>query len=114
MKTTKPVDLALFSQELTAAQVPHNGVGLHGTNNPELPDEIDLFTYGEDGFWIDLPSEAQPVLDAHDASKTPRAKAFERQEDVERIALVQARAEEDPAFAALAELTLGKQPGGAP
>lgn len=108
MHVSKRIDLTLLGRELASAGVPVNGLGHAGTDQ-----DGDVFTYTADvpGRIVDLPPEAQPVVDAHDASKPQRAKAFEGQEDAERLALVAERSQLDPAFAALAELTIGKQGG---
>lgn len=107
MHVTKPIDLTTLSHQLDAAgQGVLHGLGYTPT---EVPGEGDVYTYDSLGVRLDLPPEAAPVVDAHDASTPHRTKAFEAQEDAERAALVAERALTDPAFAALADLTLGKQ-----
>lgn len=105
MRVTKPIDPALLSTELATASVPHNGLGLSG-EAPGAPGVQELFTYGATGDPIELPPEAVPVVDAHDATKPARAAAFEAAEDRERLRLINERARADPAYAALAELVL--------
>lgn len=109
MDVTKPIDIALLSTELARAGQPAEH-GLFyaptGTNGEGI-----LLAFDDAGQTAELPPEAAPVVDAHDASKPKRAQAFEGQEDAERRALVAERSQADPAFAALAELTLGKQGG---
>jgi hypothetical protein len=61
---TKPLDLELLAQEMTAASVPHRGLA-HKETGSAVPNEVDLFTYDEDGMATDLPPEAGPVVDAH-------------------------------------------------
>lgn len=104
MHVTKKIDLSLLEQELARAAVPFRFLSHTGTD-----DDGELFTHDQDGQLIDLPPEAGPVVDAHDASKPARTKTFEVAEDAERLALVAERSATDPAFAALADLALGKQ-----
>lgn len=104
MHVTKPIDINLLGQELTSAGVPHNGVHKIGTD-----EAADLFTTDEAGVFVDLPPEAEPVVAKHDGTKKQRTAEFESQEDVERLRLINERAQTDPAFAALVDLTLGKQ-----
>lgn len=106
MHVTKRIDLVLLERELIAASVPVNGLGLSGTET-----DADLFTYDAAGAALDLPPEAEPVVDAHDASRPQRTRAFEANEDAERLALVAERAATDPAFAALADLALRTKQG---
>lgn len=95
----KRIDLTQLQEELALASVPVRGLGLF---------EDDVFTYDDDGSMLDLPPEARPVVDAHDATKKDRAAVFETAEDAERLRLVNERARTDPAYAALADLALGK------
>lgn len=108
MLVTKPIDLTLLDEELATAGVAHRGLGLSGTR-PETGDEQDLHTYTVDGQPTDLPTEAEPIVEAHDATKPDRTAAFESAEDAERLRLVNERARTDPAYAALAELILGRK-----
>lgn len=109
MRVTKPIDLALLTRELAAAGVVLDGLGLAPIADG-APDEAELYGYdAETGEPAELPTEAEPVVEAHDATKPARTTTFEQAEDAERLAIVRARAAEDPAFAALADLTLGKQ-----
>lgn len=108
MRTTKPIDLALLGRELAAAGIVVNGLSHAGTDT-----DGDVFTYTaptaeQIGQPTDLPPEAAPVVEAHDASTPKRTAAFEASEDAERLALIAERAQTDPAFAALAELALRK------
>jgi len=105
VKVTKPIDLDLLERELIAAGVPVNGLGHTGTDT-----DGEVYTYTTDvpGDATELPPEAQPVVDAHDPTKPQRAAAFEQAEDAERLALVNERARQDAAFAALADLTLSR------
>lgn len=98
-----PIDLPRLNREL-AAVVPE-GVYIR-----------DDYLYRSNDAWPpeECPPEAVPIVEAHDASTPRRTRAFESQEDAERLALVAERAQTDPAFAALAELALGKQQGGTP
>lgn len=57
---TKPIDAVLLGQELTAANVAHTGLSI-----TDLGTELEILTGGEDGELIDLPPEAEPVVDAH-------------------------------------------------
>lgn len=104
MRVTKAIDPPLLATELATAGVAHNGLGFV----PDAPASIagELFTFDADGLVQELPPEAGPVVDAHDASKPRRSRSFETQEDAERLALVAERAQTDPSFAALAELAL--------
>lgn len=107
MHITKPIDLGLLAKELTTAGVPFNELGYSGTAT-----DAELFTYDSDGVPTELPPEAQPIVDAHDATAPQRTKTFEASEDAERLALVAERSLDDPAFAALAELALRTKQGG--
>lgn len=105
MHVTKAIDLPMLATELAAAAVVVNGLGTTGALES---DDYDVHTYDAEGASIDLPPEAAPVVDAHDASKPQRSKAFEAAEDAERLRIVNERARADPAYAALADLALGK------
>ena len=105
MRVTKPLDLDKLTTELRTASVYFRVLALVSRGNPDDPHDADLWDTGDRG-WIDLPPEAEPVVEAHDA--TPFHKLAETAEDTERLALVNDRAAEDPAFAALADLALGK------
>jgi hypothetical protein len=107
MIVAKPLDLTLLRTELAAAGVVVNGLGAAPTGSA-VPDEVDLYTFDGNGVPTDLPPEAGPVVDAHDATKPGRVAAFEAAEDAERLRLVNERARTDPAYAALADLALGK------
>lgn len=109
MRVSKPLDLVPLQDELDAAGVGHRGLSTLATDSG-TPDEVDLFTYDEDGRPTDLPPEAATVVDAHDGTGKQRTAAFEAAEDTERLAIVAARAAEDPAFAALSELALRGKP----
>jgi hypothetical protein len=107
---SKKLDLVRLEQELSAAGVAVNGLILHGEET-----DGELLTFGpldENGAapTVDVPPEAAPIVDAHDASKPKRSAQFEQAEDVERLALVNERAQTDPAFAALADLSLRGKP----
>lgn len=104
MIVTKPVDLSLLATELTAAGVQTNGLG----SFQPAPGETNVHTFDDTGMIIDLPPEAVPVVDAHDGTTRARAATFEQQEDAERLRIINERAQTDPAYAALADLTLGK------
>lgn len=93
------IDLEQLQAELAAAGLDPN-VCLVG-------DEV--FAVDAGGSLSPPSPEQQAVIDAHDGTVKQRTAAFEAQEDAERLARVTERAAEDPAFAALAELTLGKQ-----
>lgn len=108
MRVTKPVNLVLLERELAAASVAVAGLGSSGFPADD-PEAQDLFTYDERGLPTDLPPEAAPVVAAHDAATPQRSAAFEAAEDAERLRLVAGRARTDPAFAALADLALGKE-----
>ena len=108
MRVTKPIDLELLGQELTAATVPYRLLLLTPVSGGS-PHEADLLDQGDDGESRELPLEAVPIVEAHDATKKDRTAAFETYEDQERLRVVNERATEDPAFAALADLTLGKE-----
>jgi hypothetical protein len=109
MQVTKRIDLDLLGRELAAAGTPvPNGLALSGTLPGETSQE--LFTLDEHGQPADLPPEAVPVVDAHDASKPQRTTAFEQHEDAERLRIINERARTDPAYAALADLALRERP----
>jgi hypothetical protein len=91
------VDPGLLHMELIAAGIPVVGLGIN---------DHYLTMHDADGQTIPPTPEAEVVIDKHDASKPKRTVAFETAEDVERLALINERAQTDPAFAALAELTL--------
>lgn len=104
MRVDKPLDLVLLQGELDAAGVAHRGLSTLGTDSG--PDEVDLFTYDEEGRPTELPPEAGPVVDAHDATAKARTAAFEAAEDAERLRVINERSRTDPAYAALAEIVL--------
>lgn len=107
MQVTKPLDLTLLVREMATAGVVVNGLGLTVVApSPETPG--DLHTFDAGGHPVDVPPEAGPVVDAHDASRPKRTDAFEQAEDAERLRLVNERARVDRAYAALADLALGK------
>lgn len=108
MHVSKRVDQTRLHAELDAAGVPVAGLVVVGTD-PNDPLEQDVLQPGPDGLPVELPPEAAPVVEAHDATTQERAATFERHEDAERLALVAERAADDPAYAALADLTLGKE-----
>jgi len=62
MHVTKRIDLGLLADELDAASVPHNGLGLDGTDT-----DGELYTYTTDvpAAPAELPAAAVPVVDAH-------------------------------------------------
>lgn len=62
MIVTKPIDLDLLSQELAAAAVTVNGLGM---NQTATPGESELYTYDAAGSAAELPPAAVPVVDAH-------------------------------------------------
>ena len=98
-------NIAQLARELAAA-----GLVIAPLNVWGLPPEVNVFQVNQEtGEQEDLPDEAQPVLDAHNPNKPSQTALFEQAEDAERLNLVRERAIEDPAFAALADLTLGKQ-----
>lgn len=78
---------------------------------PEGVCVVDDYLVRRDDQWPhgELPEEAVPIVDAHDGTVKHRTAAFATAEDAERLAIVNERAQTDPAFAALADLTLGKQ-----
>lgn len=100
----KRVDLPLLTQEATTAGVVVGDLGTVSLDQNGLPDE--LITWDADGQTVDVPPTMQPVVDAHDASKTERSVAFETAEDAERLRMINERARVDPAYAALAALVL--------
>ena len=67
MLTNKRPDLFLLSSELQAAGVDvSRGLGCYGVGDDPDPDsQIYVHTYSATGEIIDLPPEAQAVLDAH-------------------------------------------------
>lgn len=70
----------------------------------------ELRTDDDAGHMRDFTPEEQPVVLQVVAAHSPaRTQDFEAAEDTDRLRLVRERAAEDPAFAALVELTLGKQ-----
>jgi len=75
---------------------------------PDTEYDQDIWTKDDEGEQADLEPDAQAVVLAHDWTKQSRTVTFEDAEDEERLALVNERASEDPAFAALVELTLGR------
>lgn len=101
----KRVDLEQLRDEMHAAGLPIQILGTLGVDEDGLPDELMMY---EGGMPVELPPEAEPVVAAHDASKKGRIAAFETAEDAERLRLVNERARTDPAYAALADLALGK------
>jgi hypothetical protein len=105
MQMTITPNLTQLSRELTTA-----GLDVAPLTSWGVPPEVQVFQVNQEtGEQEDLPDEAQPVLDAHNPNKPSQTAQFEQAEDVERLALVRERAAEDPAFAALTDLTLGKQ-----
>lgn len=98
------VNITELAQELEAAGIPAEGLALIDGDLviQHFPDPDQR-----------LPPEAAPVvtahLEKHDPVKKQAMTTFETQEDAERIAIIRERASTDPAFAALADLTLGKQ-----
>lgn len=60
MHVAKRIDLLLLERELAAAAVAVNGVGHIGSDT-----DGEVFTQDAAGAQIDLPPEAQPVVDAH-------------------------------------------------
>lgn len=107
MRVTKPIDVALLQQELTAAAVPYSMLLLQPDEN--APGEADLLDRAPDGTWGEPVPEAEPVVAKHNGSKPQQLATFESAEDAERMRLVNERARTDPAYAALADLTLGKE-----
>lgn len=95
----KPIDPTQLRAELASAGIPTNGIG---TSDPDAQ----VYTFDDGGVPLDLPPEARPVVDAHDAGKRGRTAAFEATEDAERLAIINERASADPAFAALADYVL--------
>lgn len=81
MYVEKRLDLTLLSQELTAAGVPHTGLGTSGTSGTATGEE--LFTYDQNGTAVDLPPEAVPVVDAHTAP--PRAIEYAQSVTVDAV-----------------------------
>lgn len=106
MKVHKWVEPNQLQDELRAAGVPFRVIAVWAT---DVEGEWNVVDHDENGRWIEPDPAAEPVIAAHDASKPQRLAAFEEQEDAERLRIVSERAAEDPAYAALAELTLGKQ-----
>lgn len=68
MKINKECDLAKLEQELAAAGITHNALGTSGD---------ELFTYSEIGERMELPPEAQAVIDAHIPPPKPPATPLE-------------------------------------
>jgi len=62
MRVTKPIDLVLLERELGAAGVPTDGLGYVPTDDAGSGE---VYTYDPSGEQVDLPPEAQPVVDAH-------------------------------------------------
>lgn len=71
MHVTKPIDLPLLQQELGTAGIAVSGLGTAWAV-PNVDGEV--FTYDGDGAIVDLPPDAQPVVDAHVAP--PRVVEF--------------------------------------
>src|SRR5262245_45881489 len=67
------------------------------------PPAVQDRTVNDQGQVVDLPPEAEAVLDAHDPA--PLDKIAETTEDIERLAIINERAQTDPAYAALVEMT---------
>jgi hypothetical protein len=63
----KAVNLQQLSGELTAAGVPHRGLGADGGGDGQGR----VYTYTSDGGIADLPPEAAPVVQAHVAIPDP-------------------------------------------
>lgn len=105
---SKPIDMRLLDAELVAAGVPMTSPPISKGIEPGTASDQDIYMIDANGDYVDLPPEALPVLEAHDASKPARAATFEQAEDAERLRVIAERAKEDPAFRALADLTLGK------
>ena len=103
MRIDQPVNQITLLTQIQAAGLALIGLRLSG-------DATELTTSDDDGNPRDFTPEEEPVvrdvLSRHSPAKTAD---FEAAEDAERLAVVSARAAEDPAFAALVELTLGKQ-----
>jgi ribosomal protein L35AE/L33A len=78
MHVTKRVDLVQLGHELDAATVPHNGLGLSGTET-----DGDLYTFTATGEAEELPPAAVPVVDAHVAA--PRLIEFASRVEVHAI-----------------------------
>lgn len=109
MHVTKPINLTRLTEEMAAA-----GISLVGPLAYEgAPEDGEVYTYAPDEHNIlvpaELPPEAEAVVEAHDGTVHDRATVFESAEDAERIAVINERAQIDPAYAALVEMTLGKQ-----
>src|SRR5262245_4497703 len=85
------------------------GISVPGLLTEGDPPAVEVRTVNDQGQVVDLPPEAQAVLDAHDP--TPLDKIAETTEDIERLAIINERAQTDPAYAALVEMTLGKTGG---
>ena len=112
MHVTKPVDLALLTEELAAAgiSVPN---GLSASGWPlETPYEQEIYTTDDQGQPVELPPGSEAVVEAHDARKPQKLTAFEEAEDRERLRVINERSRTDPAYAALADYVLkGKGTG---
>lgn len=83
LTVTKPLDLALLEQELAAASVPANGLGVSG-RPPLEPGDKQLYTYDAAGEIADLPPSAVPVVDAHTAP--PAVVDYAEQDDIAALA----------------------------
>lgn len=102
MIVTAAVDLVLLEAELARAGVVVAGLG----SFDDEQDRTNVHTYDDAGGIVDLPAEAAPVIEKHNGAMRTQTAAFEASEDAERLRLVVERSRADPAFAALAELTL--------
>ena len=67
MRANKDVNIEQLQAELVAAGVPVKGIG--STNRGD--GTFDVYTYTDSGGIINLPKEALPVLEAHEAAPPP-------------------------------------------
>lgn len=73
--------------------------------------QVDCSNPDAGGQWVPMTPEEIAAREATAAAQQAgvQTATFEQSEDAERLAVVNERAQVDPAFAALVELTLGKE-----
>lgn len=75
MNVTKPINLAQLQDELAAANVSvSNGLGTSGPSDTDAT--VTLHTFDAEGVATSLPSEAQPVVDAHVAMRPKTSEEY--------------------------------------